>query len=163
MTTVKPLPYKMVKPKLLYTASIALMAFILGAHFFVTNVVYPNIEFGSFIIDVPAKSGGTTYYADQNEFQTTSYIATAIFAVVVLAVLVLMNRQKKEGAALMLSFFVTGAALYVAVLLGNAFHELWRGWWAVAGVAVAIVIAVGIQVLIAFSFKKVDPNDPINP
>lgn len=143
----KTTPVIIRQPKLVAVSLIGFFLLSIAVHFFVTLAVFPHIEIGSFVVEVPAKTGGSTYFVSQEEFQTLSLVAMSVSGALAALGLFILSRENKTVAALFVYLLSVSIGSYAAVMAGNGFYELWRGWWSVLGVLIAIVITITLGTL----------------
>lgn len=139
---------------LLSIFAIVLLAVVCG---FLVFFAYPMTD-NFMSVYVPAKSGGRDYFIDIDELMLIGGIAIAV-AIGLVGIVAVFLKQHNKMLALLFALALIGlATIFSATFVGNAFDELWGGWWSVLGVA--IVLGVGffcsgsIILIVTASSKK---------
>lgn len=148
------------KPDLIVALSAIVLAFTAGIKLFMDHYVFPNAG-GYVSIEIPSRaSRDTSFFVDPSEFNAPSVIAIVVAALFTAAIFALARTNKR--GALLLTFLANCmfALFYSMVILGNAFHELWGGEWSILGVAIAVVVIFGIEII---AFKSVTVERPGAP
>jgi hypothetical protein len=130
--------------KLAYLFSGILLLLVVAIKYFVQVTLLPTSR--DFMdIYIPAKSGGTNHFVSGAEFNTISLIAIAGAIGFTVLVSILIKMDKPQGVFVTMMAYFFGGLTYLAIILGNAFHELWGGAWSIAGVVLAVAVVFGME------------------
>ncbi len=157
MSSSNVIPLTKQSMKLAYLFSGVLLLLIVAIKYFVQVMLLPTSR--DFMdIYIPARSGGSSHFVSGAEFNTISLIAIAIAIGFTILVSILVKMGKSQAIFITMMAYFLGSIMYLAIILGNAFHELWGGAWSVVAVVLTIAVLFGMEIVYIKSAYRAPRN-----
>lgn len=121
-----------------YAVGVVLLATI-ATHLYLVLSVFPQKEFLTMVM--PSRYGGSEFLWHVEDFLLISSIVMGILAILLAATaFITAKRSIKPGWFIILIVVSTLGPLFIGVMLGNAFANLYSGWVSIFGVLIALAV-----------------------